>query len=157
MPGAEIDATEMLVGPLQTIKSLLRGRSDDMPEKAQAIIALKSFGLSNMLISRQLGLPESSVRYNITRYDPDGLASQANELRKAYIGLMFETVAAEALSSIKPHEIMEMKPLDKVRLASTCARALDSLKAKLPDRDRETAEEIATRLAKKMTGKEEEG
>lgn len=109
--------------------SVFRAGSN-VPPAAQTVIALRAFGMSPPEIARRLGYKDSGgVRKLLYRYDPNKVAESGDMVRRLALSAMFERVAFEVLSTLKPKEIQEL-PVDKrIDVAMKAAKAMNMIQA----------------------------
>lgn len=125
----------------------------DVPIQAQTVIALRAFGMSPSEIAKRLGYKDpSSVRKLLYRYDPNKVAERGDAIRRLVLSAMFEHIALEVLTSVKPEEIREL-PIDKrLSLATQAVKAIQSLSAKTVELSKNEES-----LIKELQGDFEEG
>jgi len=120
---------------------------ENIPEEAKTILALKCYGLSNAEVARRLRVTEGAVRYHIKQYDLNNITEKGSLIRKLLISAMFESVAMECISSIKREDISKLGAKDKIQLANTCVKAIESLQIKQYEPPKKTDTDIMKALS----------
>lgn len=145
---------DVLTVPTEALRALYRlNIPTDVPEKVKVVMILKSAGLDNVAIGKQLGMTEGTVRYHLKKYDPDDAIGQAGDARKVFIASMFEKVAMEVLATISREDFAKLSLSQKIKLARDCAAGAAHIRVKIPetpDRDRDQ------RLLDGLAGEEDE-
>lgn len=122
-----------------------------IPEKARMVMVLKAYGLSSGTIGRHLGMTDAAVRWYLRKYDPVGRVRRLSEKRKLYLSGIFETLAIEALSNIKPDDIQKLSVRQRVELAVMCAKAIKEVGAKPVEEDPKEDTELLEALKRENT------
>lgn len=99
-----------------------------VPEKGQAILALRAFGLSLRQIAKVVGINQGNVAGYLKRYDPEGLCEVSDEDRRRISTRMLNATAVAALLNITPEKLEESSAGDLAGIAAKCISAAERIR-----------------------------
>lgn len=101
-----------------------------LPPKVQHIMALKSFGWSNLAIAKELGYKDSRwIARLLDRWDPNRISERGDAVRKMIISNASQRVAFEAIRTITAEELGALPPDTRMKVAKDAVKIVADLRA----------------------------